>query len=141
MKIDAYCLAFDETQGYAIAEADRPLIAQIQSVYLLDRNQRTHLCEITPSYYLTHLYDTVVAVDGVGDEERDRLDSEYAHEASDDKYVHCHEIDWIIEARDRGVVYHYGDPEVPDDEDKTDEENHDAQMEALREHFCGNCPL
>jgi hypothetical protein len=141
MNIDAYCVALDETDHYVIADEDKPKIEKIMGVYLFDKNEVTHCCELTPSYWLIHLYDEVVCAKEVDDEERSRLDEEYGHEDAEDIYVHCRDIERIIEKAERWTVLHHGDPELPDDEDKTDEENHRDKMEALREHFCGNCPF
>lgn len=137
--IDAYAVALDETANYAIEEADQPYIEKIVGVYLLDRNQRTHCCELTPSYWLIWLYDQVVLTEAgqkLDDLAVDALYQKYEYCGGEDIYVHCHSIDALIERNEKWTVYHYGDPEV--DEDDVD---YDDQMEGIREHLCGNCPF
>lgn len=137
--IDAYVVALDETDHYDIDPADRQFIRQIRGVYVFDRNERTHCCEWTPSYWLIHLYDEVLlteAGEALDDHAADDLYQKYEYCGGDDIYVHCHSIDAIIRRNEPFTVYHYGDTEV-DQEDV----DHDGQMDALREHFCGNCPL
>jgi len=137
--IDAYAIALNETDHYAIEEADRPYIEKITGVYLLDRNQRTHCCELTPSYWLIHLYDQVVLTDAgqeLDDYAVDALYQKYENCGGENIYVHCHSIDALIERNEKWSVYHYGDPEI--DEDDVD---YDDQIEGIREHLCGNCPF
>lgn len=133
-KIDAWAIALDETDNYAIDEADAPLIRQIRGVYLFDRNRRTHLCEITPSYWLIRLYDQVITHDDMDEYQREGL--EYAYYSSSDIYVHCSTIDRLIEQNDRDVVDHYGHAGV-----SFDDVDYDEQMESVREYLCGNCPF
>jgi hypothetical protein len=136
LPIDAHVLAFDETSHYHIPEADAPYIAQIRGVYLFDANQRTHCCELTPSYYLIHLYDEVHLTDAglaLDESAQDDLYQQYEYCGGDDCYVHCHTVESRIEKANRGVHYHYGNPEVT-----YDDVTYDEQMEALREHLCCN---
>jgi len=137
-KIDAYAVALDETANYAIEEADRPYIKKIMGVYLLDRNQRTHCCELTPSYWLMHLYDQVVLTEAGQALDEYAVDElqKYEYCGGEDIYVHCHSIDALIERNEKWTVYHYGDPEV--DEDDVD---YDDQIEGIQEYLCGNCPF
>jgi len=137
--IDAYVIALDETDHYYISEADRPYIRQIRGVYLFDRNERTHCCELTPSYYLIRLWDEVLlteAGEALDDFAADRLYQEYEYCGGDDCYVHCHTIEKLIGDSKPFTVHHHGDTEV--DEQDVD---HDGQMEALREEFNCNHPL
>jgi hypothetical protein len=137
--IDAYVVALDETANYEIDKADRPFIREIRGVYLFDRNQRTHCCELTPSYLLIHLYDEVIPSEAgyaLDDRAVERLYERYECEGGDDRYVHCHTVEGIIAKADRFGVHHYGDTEV--DQQDVD---HDEQMEALREHFNCNHPF
>jgi hypothetical protein len=144
--IDARVIAINRTHNYLIAEGHQPSIARIEEVYLYDKNQHTHCCEFTPSYYLIHLY-TRVNFTPVGNELSDHEQNEifeaYEHEDTDNCYIHCHEID-ALEAKAKPFTYHtHGDPEFGDAEDEfeTKEAFHDAVMEALREHFQANCPI
>ncbi len=134
-EIDAWAIAIDETDCYFISEVDAPLIKQVRGVYLFDRNRRIHVCELTPSYGLTHLYNQVILVDD-NDPRREELYDEYEHCSSDDIYMHCSTIDRIIEQSDYSVVDHYGNTEV-----SLDDVDYDYQMESVREYFCGNRPF
>jgi len=140
LPIDAYAIALDETSFCIIDEADAPLIDKIVSVYLFDRNQRTHCCELTPSYWLIHLYDQVRtrADADLSDDRAQELYNKYESFPGADIYVHCHEIDHLIDAKDPEpfTVYHYGETEVD-----FDDCDYDEQMESLHEHLCGNCPF
>ncbi len=137
--IDAYAVALDETDRYQIASADQRHVKQIRGVYLFNRNQRTCCCELTPSYFLIHLYDQVILTEGgdkLDDFARDRLFQEYENCGGDNCYVHCSTIEKIIERSDPCIVSQYGDPEV-----SQQDVGYDEQMESIREEFCANCPL
>jgi len=134
-KIDAWAIALDETDHYIISAADAPLIKQIRGVYLFDRNRRTHVCELTPSYWLIHLYNQIILVDNVDESRREELYEEYECYPSDDIYVHCSTIDKILNGGDSSVD-HYGFTEV-----SLDDIDYDNQMESVREYLCGNCPF
>lgn len=139
--IDAYAIALDETGHYEIDAADRPYIERIVGVYVFDRSERTHLCELTPSYYLIHLYDEVRLTPlGMDCEDERRLDEiyqKYEYCESQDIYVHCHSVERLLaQAEERPfTVYHYGEPENEDDAE------HDEVMEALREELNCNHPF
>lgn len=141
-EIDAYAVALDETEYYNIDPADAPHIERIMGVYLFDRNERTHCCELTPSYYLIHLYDEIVFSTDA-DDVMEALDEKYAHEPSDDIYVHCGEIEKIIREGRRDRINHYGDCAPHDlcDEIADADERHGAEMEEIAEDMCGNCPF
>jgi hypothetical protein len=137
--IDAHVLALDETDHYFIDPPDAPFIARIRGGYLFDRNQRTHGCEWTPSYYLIHLYDQVLLTDAgnaLDDDARDALYQKYEYEGGDNCYVHCHTVERLIEKAGRFEHHHYGDPEMD-----LDDVEYDDQIEALREHLCCNCVI
>ena len=143
--IDAYAVALDETQYYNIDPADAKYIERIDGVYVFDRNHRTACCELTLSYFLRHLYTSIVFSDGVDDATRDRLEMDYAHCEGDDFYVHCCDIDRIIKAagRDRDHVYHYGDvaPSDRGQDIEIPDQRHTAEMDAICEDLRGNCPF
>lgn len=153
LPIDARVVALDETRYYSIDEQDKPYIKEIRAMYMYDKNEVTHCCELTPSYWLVHLYNQVITTDDGGElpeEHKGRLYEKYEHEPSDDIYVHCRVVDSIenraVEAGKEtprlygrllsGDYYVHGDTGV-----SYEETPYDDQMEALREHFCGNCPL
>jgi hypothetical protein len=137
LPIDAYVVAFSEVDHYQIREEDRPHIQDIRGVYLFDRHERTFCCEMTPSYWLIHLYDEVVltpeAQEALDELEKDTIYQEYEYCGGDDIYVHCHTIDGMIEADKPNTVYHYGWTAV-----RYRDSDHEEQMEGLREHFCCN---
>jgi len=136
LPIDAHVIALDETDHYNIAPADQPHIAKIRGVYLFDINQQTCCCEMTPSYYLIHLYDQVILTDdgkSLNESAKDEIDQRYASEGGNNIYVHCHTIDALIETTEH---YHYGATGV--DYDKSD---YDEQMEGLQEYFYCNSVL
>lgn len=146
--IDARVIALDRSPNYFIDETHRPFIARIEEVYLYDKNERTHCYEFTPSYYLIHLYTRVIftpAGDQLSDHDQDENFQAYEHEDTDNIYVHCHEID-ALEAKGRSndfTYYAHGDPEFGEAEDdfESEEDYHEAVIEALREHFQANCPI
>ena len=137
LSIDAYVVAFSEKHHYQIKEEDQPHIEDIRGVYLLNRNERTFCCELTPSYWLIHLYDEVIltedAEETLDDYERDRLFQEYEHCGGGDIYVHCHTIDALLAANKPFTVHHHGRTGV-----RYSQANYDEQIEWLAEHFCGN---
>lgn len=134
--IDAYLVSFDETWGWIIDKADAPFIKAIRSIYLFDRNERVHCCEMTPSHYTIHLYHQVICQPGTTEERAQRLYDKYETLPGDNFYVHCHEIERFVSKGDGPHVCHLGGTEV-----SFDDVNHDDQMEALREHYCANPPL
>lgn len=140
LPIDARVVALVETSGYNIAACDKPFIDCIRGIYVYDKNTVTHCCEMTPSYYLIHVYDQVILTEA-GNElnhiAQDKIFEKYEqHGESDDKYVHCRNIDKIESEATPYYYYKYGNPKV-----SFDDVEYDQQMESLREHFQGNCPL
>jgi RimJ/RimL family protein N-acetyltransferase len=139
--IDAHVSALDETGHWNIDAEHAPYIKAIRGVYLFDRNERTHCCEITPSHYLIHLYDQVIFTDAgeeLDDYAKDDIYQTYEYTGqSEDIYVHCRTVDRMIaKATKPGLNfdhYHDGTVNAPYADTK-----HAEQMEALREHFCGN---
>ena len=139
--IDAYAIALDETEFYNLDPADAKHIKRIFGAYVFDRNQQTHLCELTPSYYLIYLYTSIEFAD---DDTREALDEKYAHEATDDgDYIHCHEAEKILAAAKPYTVSHYGDVAEHDREDDIEDldQRYDAELERIREDLCANCPF
>ncbi len=144
--IDAYAVALDETDRCHIERADRPYIARILGAYLFDRNERTHCCELTASYYLIYLFTSVELTDAghaLDDDARGELYDRYEMEPSDDCYVHCGEIERMIAAGKPYTVSHYGDVAESDLEDGIDDANerHSAEMEAIQEDLSCNHPF
>ena len=144
--IDARVIALNRTHNYVLDVKHQAQIARIEEVYLYDKNQHTHCCEFTPSYYLIHLYTRVIFTavgEQINDHEQDEIFQAYEHEDTDNFYIHVHEIDGL-QAKAKPFTYHtHGDPEFGDAEDEFESEEayHDAVMDALREHFQANCPI
>lgn len=84
----AHVVSLDETQHCA-HNADIVNVESVQSVYLYDPEERTHLCEATPSYHLTYLYTYIVCKDGTPDDMQEALHEKYCTEGGDDTYMHC----------------------------------------------------
>lgn len=123
--INAVIIAFDDTRY-----CQSNLVRELRSVFLLDRNEHVHACELTPSYRCIHLYTDVVCDLELSDEERESLQEKYGSEPQDDRYVHAGDVERII-ASGRNV-YLVGEAEIDHDL------SHDEQMEQLREHYAAN---
>lgn len=91
-KKDWRAVAVDETAHYQIDEEDRPFVEKILGVYLYDATERTFCCELTPSYYLRHVYDEVIVPLGTPDEDRNRVQEKYAYLGGEDCYVWCSRV-------------------------------------------------
>jgi len=151
LPIDAWVVAIDETSNYEIDEEDRPKIIAIRGIYIFDRHTRTHCCELTPSYYLIHLYDQVLLVDDTGPPAwldnpdappvdpywQDTLYAKYEHEGNENRYYHCYSIDHLIENGRENHNYAQAGAAGVD----YSEMSHDDQMDSLRERYCANCIL
>ena len=138
LPIDARVIAIDETAHYTFGE-DRPYIEKVLAVYLYDANERTHLCELTPSHFMRFLYNTVVptqAVDDLSDDQQEALYDTYEIENfGEDQYMHCADLERLAKA-DPKLYLNYGDTEVD-----YDESDYDDQIEGLIEGFNGNPPF
>ena len=136
--IDCFVVALDETTHYCVRDEHKSLIAEIRGIYMLDRNEITYCCELTPSYYLIYIQDQVIltpeADKTLTDEEKGSIYEEYEQSGGDNIYVHCRQIDNII--RSRKKVHHYGKTGV-----KYSDSSYEEQIEGLREHFQGNSVL
>ena len=111
-------VALDVTGHCDFSEGDRDYVKGIYDVYMYDHNERTFCCELTPSYYLVHLYTTIVFVDNIRDATRERLDETYCHIPTDDCYMHVSSVERI-----KVGVASYGQ---------------DATEEEAREYWQGN---
>jgi hypothetical protein len=123
IKSDWRAVGIDVTAHYSVAEEDKPHVKRIIDVFFYDRNEHTHLCEATPSYFLRYLYTTIEYAEGVffNEDLRERLDQEYAHCYTEDSYMHVSDVDRITE-----LAAVYGE---------------EATEEEVREYWQGNCPL
>jgi hypothetical protein len=136
LPIDAHVISLDETDHYQIDPEDAPFIAQIRGAYFYDSNVVTHCCELTGSYYLMHIGDSVIltpAGEELTDEQKDDIYQKYEFNGGDDIYVHCHTIDRLAANAGRFEYHHYGETGV-----SYEDSDYDEQIEGLREHFCGN---
>ena len=106
----------------------------IWSVYFYDPNQVTHLCELTPSYYLHFLYYTTD--EPPPENIQDDIETVLFSYGDKNIYVHCHGIPPTITSETFEL-----------DEDLDDEEDDDegsaayraAEYEAM-EYWQGNWP-
>ena len=130
IKPDFQAVKLNVTRFYRIEKEDTSYIDAIWDVFMYDKNTHTYCCEMTPSYFLIHLYTTVVfkdelckESDAVSESIRDRIDQRYCFEPTDDCYMHVSDID-ELPLRDKT---NYAEP-FEDEED-------------AREYMCGNCPF
>jgi hypothetical protein len=137
LPIDAHVISLNETDHYQIDEADAPFIAEIRGAYFYDSNVVTCCCELTGSYFLMHIGDSVIltpAGEELDDDAKDEIYQKYEFNGGDDIYMHAHTIDRLAaNAEYRFEYHHYGETGV-----SYDESDYESQIEGLREHFCGN---
>ncbi len=95
--MDAWLVSLDVTAHYSIAPDDAAYVAKISDVYLYDASERTHLCELTPSYALTHVYTTIDFKPETPDELRDSLEQKYCYEPTDNTYMHCASVERLAD--------------------------------------------
>ncbi len=137
LPIDGYAIQRDETSLYTIDAEDQPHIVRIRGVYMFNRNEQHHAGELTPSYWLIHLYDVVIFVDEpLSEVEIDAIKEKYETYCGHCIYVHCHEIDRLIESNDQTRIYHYGATGV-----SYEDEDYDDQMQQLESHFHEDSPF
>lgn len=113
---------------------DAKIVRAIRSVYVYDRNRHVHACELTPSYELHHLYDTIVFMDGIDypdDDVIQELAEKYECNIGDVEYRHVSSIDRLPSNR-----YHrIGGYAVQGNEDGTD---YEEVLDYVVEHYRGN---
>lgn len=135
LPIDARIIALDETSNYYLEPEEQRLIRAIKGVYLYDANRHTYCCELTPSYDLIFLYNSVNLTDeglALDDGAREGLSDKFEN-GGDDCYMHVHTVDQLAEKAEKAAngTYHvYGDPEV-----SFDDSDYDEQIEGLVEYF------
>lgn len=97
----------------------------IHGVYLVDMNEITYCCEITPSYYLHHLYNTCESDNLIVKDEVENFST------PDDQntYIFANIID-NLDRKD----YHPCSEITEEDL----EESYDKLVEAMKEHYIGN---
>jgi hypothetical protein len=140
--IDGRIIALDETEFYHLPDEHKPYIKAIRGVYLYDANSHAYCCELTPSYWLIHLYNSVLLTEeglALDDDARGEIYDEYEYDTGgDDCYMHVATIDRLEKAANAGLgdYYAYGATEV-----SYEDSDYDEQIEGLREHFCCNPPF
>jgi len=138
--IDAHLIALDETGLYFFPKEHVPYIDQILAVYLYDANERTHLCEMTPSHFMRFLHHVIhltKAGRDLSDEQREALYNVYEIENPNvDQYMHCRTLERLAAAGTPKNYDHHGATEV-----SYDDSDYDEQIEDLIEYFNGNPPF
>ena len=150
LPIDARLISIDETsmlRDYADLPA---FVTGVETVYLYDANLHTHLCEFLPSYDLTAIYRNFIYTDEFNAEvkqgeetenyggaytEREAFESGMAVSEEDNMYMHVSDVEALVK-QFPARYYAHGDTGVSYEE--TEYEN---QIDALREHYQGNCLL
>ena len=120
------CIALDSTRHWRIAPEDTPFIEKILTVYIVNTNEVTHLCEATPSYFLIFQAHSIVTRGDVSEDVRERLNTSYELEPGEDTYMHARDVDALPAEQ----VKTYGEPQDLDVTDDGEEE--------VREHYNGN---
>lgn len=135
--MDVWLVALvDDRVRHWADEEDAPFLTRLTSVYLYDRNQVTHCCELTPSYCLYWLYDYVDFKDAVelSAARREKLQERYESPPdSSVTYVHCHDVERLDNDRSRSYVH--GEEVLPEDV------TYDDALEGLLEYYRGNWVL
>jgi len=123
---DFRAVAFDETRYYRIDPGDKKHIKAIFGVYIYNKNEHTHVAEITPSYWLEPLH-TVVLFKGPRPDEslRDELEQKYGYEPMDGTYMHVYSVDVYVKKHPK-LHFQYGEAE---------------DIEEVREYWQGNPPF
>jgi len=107
----------------------------IYGVYAYDRNEHTHLCELTPSHCLMFLGTDHVEVDGLSEEERERLSEIVMDGALDSEpvtYMHVRDIERIV--KENPTLTRKADVDLDDlDEDLDDSARWNAIFDKLSE--------
>jgi hypothetical protein len=129
---DFRAVALDETQYYRIDQEDKKHIKAIFGVYIYNKNEYTHVAEITPSYWLEPLHTVVLfkgrlASPATRQDEslRDELEQKYGYEPMDDTYMHVYSIDAYVKKHPK-LHFQYGEAE---------------DIEEVREYWQGNPPF
>lgn len=143
--IDAYLYPRDITKFCRFDDIAFWAIKRVRDVFICDKNVHVHLCELTPSVFLQHIYTEVEFEAWVYEDEyeelRDPLRDEY-EQWSEDTYTHVSSLERAIKngtAKHAGTVeyeidYEWVDADTPNCE--TDE--YKEAWETLIEHERGN---
>lgn len=93
-------VAMDESKNInlpALGDKDKYLI-KVRSIWVYDPAERTHLCELTPSYALHLAYVDVVTIDDTPEDIRDEL-NENMNMDETFTYLHCRDVEKLTERR------------------------------------------
>lgn len=141
LPIDARVIALNETEFYYLPDEHKRYIRAIRGIYLYDANRHTHCCELTPSYWLIFLYNSVILTEeglALGGTKGELYDEYEYGTGGEDCYMHCHTVDRLAKAAEAGLgdYYAHGATEV-----SYKDSDYDEQIEGLVEHFIGNPPF
>jgi len=89
----------DQTSNWLESIRDQLKGGRIWAVYLFDKNQITHCCELTPSYALHFIRDEGEMGDGTDIDEKLQDEIQGADNCTDVDYFHCRIIDLLPEDR------------------------------------------
>jgi len=128
MKPDWRLVMSDVTHYWVLGDGDQEKVERIVTVYLYNKNEVTHCCEITPSYCLWPVETRAEFRDGVSDLDIDRIDGNIRRWADDEVvYVHCHALAGMtVKHKKLGSVF------------PGSVETGDEQRESLLEYLRGN---
>lgn len=116
----------DMTPFYYLDELSfKDKIKKIYDIYLFNRNEHVHCCEITPSYETHYLRSTYDSEDILSDDELEEIDvflMEANNGNDNDYYQHCRDVDRFVkeneklsfvdkveyESIDEAIEYHNG---------------------------------
>lgn len=92
MKPCIFLVAIDATSNYSQQLVEK--YGRIFDIYYFNRNEVTHCCEVTPSYYL-HYVESYCEKQPEDEELRDKMydDLQEANLFEQGGYYHCHSID------------------------------------------------
>lgn len=137
---DFWLIKFDQTEYWHLEPRLMQYIKRIIQICLMDRNENTYCCEMTPSYCLfpvetrADLHDPLYDGSNASEQLRDEIESEISRwQDADCFYIHCRSVDNLLALNNPARCHHYGDTGVDYEESPYEE-----QLEALVEHFQGN---
>jgi hypothetical protein len=106
---DFWAIALNETHVWMLDVLARKSgvkvedIKEIRTVYIVDRTERTNLCEATPSYYLEPFDGIPILADGaeVSDEQLEALADEISVSVRGadwgGQYMHCRDLEFMFD--------------------------------------------
>jgi len=117
-----WAVGLDVTDHFQIEDEDKPFISRIIDVFIYDKTEHTHCCELIPSYWLVYLNTFVLFEGEAPDEVHERVVERYCHVPTEDCYIHISDVDKL---KDWHVKFH-GEAE---------------NLEEAREYWSGNPPF